>query len=125
MWRVPVEAKMKNETLEKMIVDTDANVSVSFADGPFGIATAAMDFMEFESGEKYWWLARVIVKKPYRRQGLGRKLLEELQSRAKGIKIVVCPGGYDISQKEQFAFYRAMGFVELDNEGGMVWTADL
>ena len=53
-------------------------------------------------------------------KGLGRKLLDELKKKAKKVKIVVCPGGYDITQEEQFAFYRKMGFVETE-EGSMEW----
>ena len=111
---------MKVDTVEKRIVDVERNFSVTFVEKYFPIATAGMDLMIGENGKEYWWLARVVVRKEHRMKGLGRKLLDELKKKAKGIKIVVCPGGYDITQKEQFTFYRKMGFVETE-EGSMEW----
>lgn len=106
--------------MEKRISDVGRNFSVTFVKKQFPIATAGMDLMMGEDGKEYWWLARVVVKKEHRMKGLGRKLLDELKKKAKKVKIVVCPGGYDITQEEQFAFYRKMGFVETE-EGSMEW----
>jgi GNAT superfamily N-acetyltransferase len=75
------------------------------------VAAAGMDF--WEDG-KYWWLARVNVKHPHRKKGIGRQMINLLKENADGFPIFVCPGGYDLTQEEQFIFYERCGFVKKD-----------
>lgn len=98
------------------VVDTDQYVSVMLVNGVFPAGVANMDYLP-EDG--FWWLARINIKLKYRGQGYGRKLIEALKEKRNGKPIVVCPGGYDISQEEQHQFYRRCGFVEKD--GYMVY----
>jgi GNAT superfamily N-acetyltransferase len=64
---------------------------------------------------QYWWVARVFVRKPYRRQQLGSRCLEraiELIAGQDGPdRIVVAPGGYSTPYDQQCAFYAAHGFA--------------
>lgn len=92
-------------------------VTVSILDGCMGIATADMDLQ----GDK-WWLARLVVKKPYRGKGLGRELISKLKENARGIPIEVMPGGYDLTKEEQFTFYKKCGFVRQDKHTLMLIT---
>ena len=67
-------------------------------------------------GDKKWWVNRVFVSEELRGRGFGKGLLLEVLDliRAQGGSVVhVCPGGYNIPQKQQFAFYRACGFEEI------------
>jgi N-acetylglutamate synthase-like GNAT family acetyltransferase len=83
--------------------------SVSVIDGERIIATAGMDLI----GDM-WWLARLVVQKPYRGKGLGREMAMKLKENADGFPIQVMPGGYDLTKEEQFAFYEKCGFVKTD-----------
>ena len=64
---------------------------------------------------EYWWVARVFVRKQYRRQKLGSRCLEraiELAGQQGGPdRIVVAPGGYSTPYDQQCAFYAAHEFV--------------
>jgi GNAT superfamily N-acetyltransferase len=91
------------------VVATDDVVSVSVVDGSFPVACADMDFM----GD-YWWLSRLKVKPNFQRQGWGRKLIAEIAKHAKGVPIVVSPGGYPETPMEiKVSFYEACGFVDI------------
>lgn len=55
------------------------------------------------------WIRFLIVNKEYRKQGIGRKLLEEIFKNVKyGQTIFVDTG---VSDKDAIAFYEKMGFV--------------
>lgn len=97
--------------MQLKISKTKTTVSVYMVDekSPVSIAVADMDNM----GDK-WWLARLFVNINYRNQGLGRKLINALKENADNIPIEVMPGGYDITKKEQFAFYKKCGFIRVD-----------
>jgi len=102
-----------SEHLRIQVSETDFCVNCSLVDGNFPAGAADMDYMEDDTG-KFWWLARVVVKKKYRGCGYGRKMIEELKARTNGLPIVVCPGGYDITREEQDAFYMKCGFARQD-----------
>jgi len=66
-----------------------------------------------------WWINRVLVPKSLRGKGLGRELLRRLKGAvtAQGGKgMIVTPGGYDIPQGDQIAFYRACDFEVVREE---------
>ena len=64
-------------------------------------------------GQGDWWLSRVFVGAGVRREGVGRKLLDELSILVQekgGISMSVTPGGYTMDYDKQCAFYTACGF---------------
>jgi len=91
------------------VTDTDEYVSVSLMDGCVLAGSAEMDLM----GDN-WWLSRIVLKHKYRRQGYGTKIINELKRYTSGLKIVVMPGGYDLTKDEQIAFYKSCGFQTID-----------
>lgn len=72
-----------------------------------------------------WNVCRVFLAPKFRRKGYGRELLsllfEELRKFPAAQRVTVYPGGYDMSPEEQFAFYRACGFVDIPT-GGLVFN---
>lgn len=73
-------------------------------------------------GQGDWWVSRVFVGKGVRREGVGRKLLDELGilvTREGGISMSVSPGGYTMDYDKQCAFYEACGFVARADEEGL------
>lgn len=107
-------------------------VSVTLAANGLPIATASID--HFGS---HWWVTRVLVQLPWRRQGLGSTvLLRALQETAKDIgdgaaahgaaaqEVWVVPGGYDMDEAQQRAFYLKHGFEPQFRDGGevLVWS---
>jgi GNAT superfamily N-acetyltransferase len=67
-----------------------------------------------------WWINRVLVPKELRGKGIGRELLCRLKGAVTaqgGSGMIVTPGGYDIPQEDQIAFYRACGFEVVREEG--------
>ena len=94
--------------METKIVNSGKNVCVMVVDKLRAIAIANMDFM----GD-HWWLARLKVDKSYRKNGLGRQLVNHLKDNSKGYSILVAPGGYfELTKEEQFSFYERCGFVK-------------
>ena len=75
-----------------------------------------------------WWLCRALVQpEDNRGQGIGSilvmRLKHEVQAQG-GTRLVVAPGGYNMDQKRQQAFYVRCGFHEEPEEFGpvYVWT---
>ena len=94
--------------METKVVNSGNNVCVMVVEKSQVIAIANMDFM----GD-HWWLARLMVKKPYRNNGLGRQLVNHLKENSKGYSILVAPGGYfELTKEEQFSFYEHCGFTK-------------
>jgi len=94
--------------METKIVNSGKNVCVMVVDKLRAIAIANMDFM----GD-HWWLARLKVDKLYRKNGLGRQLVNHLKDNSKGYSILVAPSGYfELTKEEQFSFYERCGFVK-------------
>ena len=89
------------------VVANEMNVSVMIVDGVRAVGIANMDNV----GD-YWWLARLNVQPGYRNIGYGRLLADKLKELRGDLPIVVCPGGYDLTSKEQHHFYSRCGFVE-------------
>lgn len=63
----------------------------------------------------YWWVARVFVQRPYRRQNLGSQCLQRAVELVRTLggpdHMVVAPGGYNTPYSVQHAFYERHGFV--------------
>jgi GNAT superfamily N-acetyltransferase len=96
------------------VVDSGLNVSISAWVREESAGCVDADLMVSTDAPPYWWLARCKVYLKHRRKGVGRQMLGLLAQTVKGrgFPVVVAPGGYDITQKEQRAFYRACGFVD-------------
>lgn len=64
-----------------------------------------------------WWIARVFVLPEHRRQGVGKalvnRLVDECFAQEPG-EVIVAPGGYDTEPEVQYAFYKSVGFVEVE-----------
>lgn len=89
------------------------DITVSSIDGHRSVATASLS-PTTEPG--VWWVARVFVRPEYRKKGLGRAVVDKIKAAAqqRGVhKLVVCPGGYDIPQEVQEAFYVSCGFEKV------------
>lgn len=91
------------------VISTPRCVSVSLAEGglPAGVAEASNMY------DGSWFVNRVLVPHRYRGQGRGKILVTRLlEGVAKQgcTKLVLTPGGYDISYEEQEAFYLKCGF---------------
>ncbi len=69
-----------------------------------------------------WWINRVVVRPEHRRMGIGTKLVKHLLVHCEGLPVIVAPGGYDITTKEQIAFYKSLGFVDSPIDGMLIWT---
>ena len=105
------------EILPIRVIANDSNVSAMVIDGNMCAAIAEMDMTKDD--DEYWWLARLNVKPKYQKKGYGRLLVQKLKENARGIKILVAPGGYGTDPEVQFAFYRACGFVDQE-DGTMI-----
>lgn len=113
---------------ELVVNSHERHISASFIIRPHMPATASADNMELLMDQPYWYVSRVIVKQPYRKMGLGKRLVRALQTAMinQGGKVLVDPGGYDIPHEEQVTFYKKCGFVEhLKIEGRLVWEAEV
>jgi len=97
---------MDHQTMKLVVNNYDGHVSIMVIENEMCIATAGMDFMTDS-----WWLARVMVKHPHRKKGIGRRMVALLKENNNGYPIIVYPGGYDLTKEEQFAFYEQCGFV--------------
>lgn len=97
--------------------DGSTTASAMYVDKSRSIAIAemnlmsALDFGLEDLGSYVWWICRVKVEPKYRRRGYGRALVEELSKIQRGHPMIVTPGGYDMTQEEQDAFYTACGFT--------------
>jgi GNAT superfamily N-acetyltransferase len=72
--------------------------------------------------DSVWWINRVVVRPEHRRMGIGTKLIKHLLVHADGLSVIVAPGGYDITTKEQIAFYKSLDFVDAPIDGVLIWT---
>lgn len=61
-----------------------------------------------------WYLSRLIVRPEARGNSFGRKMVEALQQHVGDKAIEVYPGGYDMEPEKIHAFYRHMGFREVE-----------
>jgi GNAT superfamily N-acetyltransferase len=81
---------------------------------PTKSSTASVDLFQ----ENIWWVSRVFVHKDYRRQGVGTELVNKIKKAIpKNCRLMVCPGGYDMTLKDQKAFYSSLGFVDSIHNG--------
>jgi len=90
-------------------VQQPEHVSVNLQVGHVGVANASIDHVV-----DHWWVSRVVVKEPFRRQGFGSRCLMravELVREMSSEPIVVAPGGYDVPYEVQRAFYARHDFV--------------
>jgi len=109
------------ETLSFRVVATDTNVSVMLVnDSGRCVAIADMDRTDQIDADNndIWWLARLNVKPEYQRKGYGTILIDKLKENAKGLRIIVTPGGYNTPFEIQHDFYESCGFV--DQEEGLM-----
>lgn len=98
--------------METKVINSGNSVCVMIVEKSQAIAVANMDFMD-----DHWWLARLKVNKPYRRNGLGRQLVKCLKENCNNYSILVAPGGYfELTKEEQFSFYERCGFVKQTEE---------
>lgn len=95
---------------EFTITVTDECVSVSKVKDGRSHGCASMSLID-----DYWFLNRCLVQEPYRRTGLGTRMIGILQDNARGLKIVVTPGGYNMKLRDQIAFYESCGFKKVDD----------
>ena len=89
------------------------------SDGGLGsVGTLSVSLFQ---GNRHWYLNRLLIQAPYRRQGHGRQLFELLVSVLKRRasfnsdwpqpdSIIVEPGGYDSDPDELITFYQKLGF---------------
>lgn len=103
--------------IPRQIVATDETFSVMILDGSRSIACLNMDLME-----DFWWLARVKVEHPWRKQGYGTWMVETAKAHARDKSILVEPGGYDLTHEEQDRFYESCGFIS-NGDGTLTWKA--
>jgi len=99
----------------------ERNVSIMAIHGAIGSSLAQAD--EIEPG--IWWVARVKVHNDHQRKGLGRELVRRMTdacANRKAREVRVCPGGYNIPEEQQRAFYAACGFMADDDTGVMIWS---
>lgn len=76
-----------------------------------------------------WWISRVVVNPPNRRnEGIGGKLLEHLKEVIKkrgGETLLVTPGGYGEETERQVRFYRSHGFNNSCDSYGVLLESKL
>lgn len=95
--------------MEPRVTSTPHCVSVSLSENgrPAGVAEAS------DMYDGSWFVNRVLVPLPYRKQGRGRLLVTRLLAEVAKqgcTKLVLTPGGYDLPYEEQEAFYLKCGF---------------
>lgn len=103
------------------VVSTPQCVSITMlVDGkmwPAGVAEASW----IQDGE--WFVNRVFIRPEHRRKGIGKvlvtRMLEEA-TRQGCTKMILTPGGYDLTYEQQRDFYVACGFRVINDEDGLL-----
>jgi GNAT superfamily N-acetyltransferase len=75
----------------------------------------------FPPEDDVWWVSRVLVQKAHRGRGIGKFLVANLVNAVRKMgakKLMVCPGGYDISYEDQVRFYESCGFKKESDHSG-------
>lgn len=95
--------------MEPRVYSDPQCVTVTLIGGALSAGTAGATHM----GGGEWYLNRVIVRPEHRGKGYGKVLVTRLlaETTKQGCtKMVLTPGGYDLTYEEQEAFYLKCGF---------------
>jgi GNAT superfamily N-acetyltransferase len=114
--------KLEPEKIALACVIATDNLSVMAVSGDLSLGVA--DASVFLPRPGYWWLARLKVDARYQNQGIGTRLLRQVQdevAKKNGVRgLIVEPGGYGSDPELLQKFYEGRGFVR-QKQGYMLW----
>lgn len=103
-----VEEQPFSHSLSEILSSSDACLVVAEDEGQIVGYALAFDHFTFYANGRVTWVEEIVVSETFRRQGVGRRLMQEIEAWAvrRGSRLVA------LATRRASAFYQALGYEE-------------